>query len=783
MTLISVEGTLKKVNKTLMKCCESSCFHVIPSSHNTASDFSSRGGFKSFKDRNAFSPLVNRCVAIADKLGIEIHYVDYDDVPQNIAHDFVDYLTPIEETLGELDERRATAELDLTGHTDVLNQVEQLTGLDLGFEELFACKYVRVRFGRLPADSFPKLRYYEHQNFFFFPFESTKEYISGIYLAPDNECVVVDDIFKSLFFERIRMPDYLHGTADEAKTAIIQMIRDDTATLEETDKQIAQLREKIEKDFLAVFSKLKVLNESYEIRKNVSIINNRFYLTGYVPKSDQKRFTESISAIEGVNVISRPHDAEGSLKPPVRLKNCRLFKPFEMFVEMYGLPSYDSVDPTPLVSITYMLMYGIMFGDLGQGLVIFALGLLLSFWKKPKIAPIMTRIGLSSAFFGILYGSVFGNEEIIQPFFHIETVYKAMGMSEPPENIFQISTFLLIAALILGVVLILISMIYNIIINVKNRKVESWLLGPNGVVGFVLYSSLLVGAGLQLGFGIEMLTTPYVICLIVVPIIILFLRGILAAWIERAAKKVHGGKLNKNTTLIHAVKTYSDAVSGGQAKQHGEYSFNDFAECEFIRADYGHMSVENYEKLEAITDKNFFFFPFDMTDEIVYGVFVAKKEEYPLIARVFDSLGFVTGKMPDDIRDVTKDSRKYLKKNPTENEETEKKSIGTYIIENFIDLFETSLSYITNTMSFLRVGGFILSHAGMMLVVGVLAESAGDGSIIVQILGNAFVIGMEGFLVAIQVLRLEFYELFSRFYEGNGTPFKPIEIDYSIENN
>ncbi|MBQ8841546.1 MAG: hypothetical protein IJZ65_02815, partial [Ruminiclostridium sp.] len=111
-----------------------------------------------------------------------------------------------------------------------------------------------------------------------------------------------------------------------------------------------------------------------------------------------------------------------------------------------------------------------------------------------------------------------------------------------------------------------------------------------------------------------------------------------------------------------------------------------------------------------------------------------------------------------------------------------KKSVGNFIIEGVIELFETCLTYLTNTMSFLRIGGFILSHAGLMLVVNVLAglTDGGIGYIVVQVLGNAFVTGVEGFLVGIQVLRLEFYELFSRFFKGGGKPFNPVTIDSNL---
>ena len=112
-----------------------------------------------------------------------------------------------------------------------------------------------------------------------------------------------------------------------------------------------------------------------------------------------------------------------------------------------------------------------------------------------------------------------------------------------------------------------------------------------------------------------------------------------------------------------------------------------------------------------------------------------------------------------------------------ENKDGEKRTVGMFIIEGIIDLFETCLTYITNTMSYLRIGGFVLSHAGLMLVFSIIANMFdGAGSIIVLVIGNIFVTGFEGFIVGIQVLRLEFYELFSRFFKGGGIPFRSVSI-------
>ena len=88
------------------------------------------------------------------------------------------------------------------------------------------------------------------------------------------------------------------------------------------------------------------------------------------------------------------------------------------------------------------------------------------------------------------------------------------------------------------------------------------------------------------------------------------------------------------------------------------------------------------------------------------------------------------------------------------------------------------LTFVSNSMSYLRVGGFVLSHAGMMLVVMTLVEMTGNAGPVVLVLGNIFVMCLEGLIVGIQTLRLEYYEMFSRYYDGNG---KKYQILTSIE--
>lgn len=96
-----------------------------------------------------------------------------------------------------------------------------------------------------------------------------------------------------------------------------------------------------------------------------------------------------------------------------------------------------------------------------------------------------------------------------------------------------------------------------------------------------------------------------------------------------------------------------------------------------------------------------------------------------------------------------------------------------FFVQGFFEMFETLLSFFSNTLSFVRIGAFAVSHAAMMEVVMMLAGGTKNPNWGVVIGGNLFVMGMEGLIVGIQVLRLEYYEMFSRFYKGDGKPFTP----------
>ena len=100
------------------------------------------------------------------------------------------------------------------------------------------------------------------------------------------------------------------------------------------------------------------------------------------------------------------------------------------------------------------------------------------------------------------------------------------------------------------------------------------------------------------------------------------------------------------------------------------------------------------------------------------------------------------------------------------------------LISALVEIIEVLSGYISNTVSFLRVGAFALAHAVLGFIISMMAELAGSGSLAVLLIGNAVVVVLEGMIVAIQVVRLQYYEFFSKFFNETGREFRPFKFEY-----
>ncbi|HTO90806.1 MAG TPA: hypothetical protein VMJ70_06700 [Candidatus Sulfotelmatobacter sp.] len=133
-------------------------------------------------------------------------------------------------------------------------------------------------------------------------------------------------------------------------------------------------------------------------------------ITGWT--SDRDRLAAAIESSEARALASFPRPPRG-VHPPLLLHNPWWARPFEVFSRLFGMPGEHGADPSMLLAIAVPLLFGYMFGDVGQGLVLVAAG----FWlrKRMPVLRLLIPAGLSAALFGLAFGSVFSVEHWIHP--------------------------------------------------------------------------------------------------------------------------------------------------------------------------------------------------------------------------------------------------------------------------------------------------------------------------------------------------------------------------------
>lgn len=509
-------------------------------------------------------------------------------------------------------------------------QIEPFKKLDFPVEKLLKFDNIKFRFGKMPRDSYKKFETYIDQlSVFFVTSIIEADYVWGIYFTTELLRESIDPVFASLHFERIHISNEFVGTPTEIYDELNFKILDIENQINTITKNQSDEINSRKNEIVSAHVKIVELNDNFAIKKYAAqmkgTVVDAYIIVGWMEERDAEKLKEDLK--DDLNGICLIEDENLGIKskPPTKLKNPSIFKPFELFTKMYGMPSYDEFDPTIFLALTYTFIFGMMFGDVGQGLLLVIGGAVLYKLKNMALAAIISFAGIFSICFGFAYGSFFGFESIVPTLW-----------LKPMED----TNTILIVSVAFGIILIFVSMIINIINKFKQGKIGEALFDPNGVSGFLFYA-------ISIGVAVNMLV--------------------------------------------------------------------------------GGIDIPNVV--------------------IVLGITI------PLILTAF--------KIP-------------LSRAIEHKKQLILGSKGEFFIEAFFETFEVILSYVTNTISFVRIGAFALSHAGMMSVVHMLA---GDGnspmSILILVLGNILVMGMEGLVVGIQVLRLEYYEMFSRFYTAKGEEFRP----------
>ena len=141
--------------------------------------------------------------------------------------------------------------------------------------------------------------------------------------------------------------------------------------IEEIDKEAAEMFKKKAPQLIWAKQRLEELAHNFDVRKMAARVEDKkedyYILCGWMAEDDVKKFMAEAEQDDKVFVVVEDDHDSYFGEPPTKLENPKLFKPFEMFVGMYGLPAHNEMDPTLFVGLTYSFIFGVMFGDVGAG--------------------------------------------------------------------------------------------------------------------------------------------------------------------------------------------------------------------------------------------------------------------------------------------------------------------------------------------------------------------------------------------------------------------------------
>jgi V/A-type H+-transporting ATPase subunit I len=638
---------------------------------NTAKSADSAGKTNTAKfpgnaEFNRISELMEKLRSSCEFLGIELPVEPAPDsvLPGEAEEALCERLCS---AINALKEREIAVLQEKQSVEEAYGEAKAFSNLNAPFADLDQLSFVTLRVGRLDPKVQVDLKQTLGDRAVIIPLGGED---SDRFLAASSRKgrFALDTELKRASFKPIAIPEGYQGVPAELLEGLEGRLKTAEKEIEEIENEKNRIRNESQAALQKLGSNLLMAMTAEDIKSRLVSTSSVYLLSGWIPAdminqtaADLAKLSDGRTAIRIYVPDEIPEVKDGSEKVPVSMKHSKFIKGFESVVFSYGAPLYGTIDPTPIVAIFFTILFGIMFGDSGQGAVLLILGLLTGnirrLAKMKGYSTPMISVGISSIIMGFLTGEVFTREDIFiaptraltmaitgRPMDRLLTL---MPLAEHGGSVLKLFYFF---GFTIGMGVILNSL--GLIINIYNKfalgKYETAFFGKTGLAGLILF------------------------------------------W-------------------------YAIALA---------------LRCIFFN---GHFEYFDLAGL-LIPCIVIFFGP-------VLWRCIAR--ERPLLSH----------------------------------------GLMTFVMEGFVEVMETASGYISNTVSFLRVGAFALSHGVLSYIVFRFTEElAGGGPIgsvsatLVFVFGNLVIIVLEGMIVAIQVVRLQYYEFFSKFFTETGVEFSPFRF-------
>lgn len=391
-------------------------------------------------------------------------------------------------SLKSLDDRKNKVLQEIENMKTRVSELEPWSDVELRIDELKKFKDVKIIPGNIPdkfLEEFKKdVKNVEFADVILYDIKDKMSYAMVIYLDEENTEEEITELIRLHTFSQTDIKT--KGNVREEISLLKEKIGEKENELNELEKGI--------KAFPSDLEGFRVLHDYLKQKRIRLIAENNFVSTekvniieGYVPTESISELEELLKDVTGGDYYWTYEEASVEDKNvPIKLKNNKVVKNFEMLTEMYSMPQYGEIDPTPLFAPFYFIFSGIMIGDAGYGLLVFiltrlALKVLKLNDSTKKMVSFISYISVSSIIWGLIFGSFFGDAvelpALINP---SEDYYLMIGMS-----------------LLLGGIHLFFALGIKAYMNIRDKKfldavydVGFWYMAVIGAIVFIIAMSL-----------------------------------------------------------------------------------------------------------------------------------------------------------------------------------------------------------------------------------------------------------------------------------------------------
>ncbi|MBR3096010.1 MAG: hypothetical protein IKH12_10515, partial [Clostridia bacterium] len=290
MKFVMASGPLSQLNKLITALCGDGTFHPEPAS----SFISPTMGYAPLNEENPYTPTLSAVRELAQQFSIDLEA----GKPQKgtvIDDKTKEYIDSLGARVRDAVEQNNALNEQIEECREAIEKYKHFTGLGVPLEDVFACKFISIRFGHLPKDSYLKLNkgYGDNPYILFVPASVDEKGYWGCYFSPKDKEEDVDKIFAALHFDRLHIPSAV-GTTQEIVDSLEENIRIIETQKRELNEQVNEIWRKEGDRIRALYSKLQQLSTVFELRRYAVAHDNSCFFTGWIPAKGEERLREKL---------------------------------------------------------------------------------------------------------------------------------------------------------------------------------------------------------------------------------------------------------------------------------------------------------------------------------------------------------------------------------------------------------------------------------------------------------------------------------------------------------